>query len=166
MLFGLTGARPAVVLALACALAVAAIFALRGRAQGATQDFDKGMLAIIGPAGTHKFKIEIARTEAQKAQGLMYRTRLAADAGMLFVNVPPQPMAMWMKNTLIPLDMVFVGPDGRITNVARRAVPYSLQPIYSSGPCLAVIELNGGTIDRLGIAPGDKVESAALGAGD
>ena len=96
----------------------------------------------------------------------MWRRSLAQNHGMLFVFDQPDRVCMWMKNTLIPLDMVFVGPDGRITNVARRAVPHSLQPIYSSGPCLAVIELNGGTIDRLGIAPGDKVESAALGADD
>ncbi len=166
MIFGLSGTRPVAVLAAALVLALAALVVLRSRAEGAMQSFDTATLAIVGASGTHTFKVEIARSEAQKEQGLMFRSRLAADAGMLFVNTPPRPMAMWMKNTLIPLDMLFVGPDGRITNVARRAVPHSLQPIYSSGPCRAVIELNGGTADRLDIQPGDRIESAALGAAE
>ncbi len=166
MFLGITGYRSALLVLAALALALGAFALARGRAAGMGETFGTGTLTIVGTSGTHRFKVEIARTEAQKEQGLMFRTRLAPDAGMLFVNAPPQPMAMWMKNTLIPLDMLFVGPDGKITNVASRAVPQSLRPIYSSGPALAVIELNGGAADRLGIVPGDRVESAALGAGD
>jgi uncharacterized protein len=166
MIFGLSGSRISLALAVAGAMAPAGVVARRGREKSRLQNFDTGTLTIASATGTHEFKIEIARSEAQKEQGLMFRPRLAADAGMLFVYARPEPVAMWMKNTLIPLDMLFVGADGRIMNVAQRAVPHSLQPIYSAGPALAVVELNGGTADRLGIKPGDRVSSAALGAGN
>ena len=164
MIFNLPTTRLSLVLALALVLAAAGVFVARSRAQSAVQTFATGTLTIASASGTHEFKIEIARSEAQKEQGLMFRAKLAPDAGMIFVYTQPEPVSMWMKNTLIPLDMLFVGGDGRIINVARRAVPHSLRPIYSTGPALAVIELNGGTADRLGIKPGDKVISPALGA--
>lgn len=87
----------------------------------------------------------------------MYRRSMAPDAGMLFDFGRPQPTTFWMKNTLIPLDMLFVGADGRIVNIHERAVPMSEEMIPSQGIVRAVIELNGGTAARLGIRPGDRV---------
>jgi hypothetical protein len=90
-------------------------------------------------------------------QGLMFRRSLPADAGMLFDYKQPTMAAMWMRNTLIPLDMLFIDAHGRIVNIQQRAVPQSLDLIAAAAPVRAVIELNGGTAARLGIAPGDQV---------
>ena len=87
----------------------------------------------------------------------MFRRSLAADAGMIFDYGVPSLAAMWMKNTLIPLDMLFVDQHGRIINIHERAVPGALEPIAAAAPARAVIELNGGTAARLGIKPGDRV---------
>ena len=87
----------------------------------------------------------------------MFRHSLAADAGMIFDYGVPSMGAMWMKNTLIPLDMLFVDQQGRVINIHERAVPGSLEPIAAAAPARAVIELNGGTAARLGIKPGDRV---------
>ena len=91
------------------------------------------------------------------------RESLAADAGMLFDYERPQPVAMWMKNTYIPLDMIFIDNDGIITHISTRAVPLSLQPISSKGPVRAVLEVNGGITDHLGITVGDEVRHAIFG---
>jgi hypothetical protein len=107
----------------------------------------------------------VARTAAQHAQGLMYRRRLAADTGMLFIYDKPEPARFWMKNTYIPLDMVFIAPDGRISSIAERTVPLSLELVTSNQPVIGVLELNGGTASRLGIRAGDRVIFPALGAG-
>lgn len=96
----------------------------------------------------------------------MYRRRLAADAGMLFIFEKPEPARFWMKNTYIPLDIIFIAPDGRISNIAERTVPLSLETVASDGPVVAVLEVNGGTAARLGIRPGDRVIHPALGTGD
>ena len=119
--------------------------------------FPTGELTIVTASGPHKFTIELATTPAQLEQGLMFRQSLPADAGMLFDFKAPQPAMMWMKNTLIPLDMLFVDGQGRIVNIHERAVPGSLETIGSGAPVRAVIELNGGTAARLGIKPGDRV---------
>lgn len=105
----------------------------------------------------HHFIVELASTPAERAQGLMYRKSLAPDAGMLFDFKELEPVAMWMKNTFIPLDMLFIARDGRITRITERAVPLSLTPIPSGEPVLAVLELNSGTSARLGLKPGDRV---------
>lgn len=86
----------------------------------------------------------------------MYRSEMAADAGMLFDFAKSGPVSMWMKNTLIPLDMLFIRSDGTIATIAERTVPHSLVPIESGEPVLAVLELNGGVCARLGIREGDK----------
>ena len=101
--------------------------------------------------------------EPQMAQGLMYRRTLAPDAGMLFDYGAPQPVAFWMKNTLIPLDMIFIGADGAVVDVHERAVPLSLDPIESKVPARAVLEVNGGTVARLGLKVGDVVHYAFFG---
>jgi uncharacterized protein len=128
------------------------------RAQFQTfQTFPTSELTIVTASGPHPFRIELATTPEQKAQGLMFRRQLAPDAGMLFDFGQPIMATMWMKNTLIPLDMLFVGRDGRIVNIRERAVPESLDTIAAAAPVRAVIELNGGTAARLDIRPGDRV---------
>ncbi|MGH7092907.1 MAG: DUF192 domain-containing protein [Stellaceae bacterium] len=123
----------------------------------ALETFATAELTIVSASGPHKFTIELATTPAQQAQGLMFRRSLAPDSGMLFDFGAPTPVSFWMKNTLIPLDMLFVAQDGRILGIHARAVPELTDPIPAPGPVRAVIELNGGTADRLGIKPGDRV---------
>jgi len=121
------------------------------------QQFPRSELTIISATGRHRFQIEVAETPAQMVQGLMFRRSLAADAGMLFDYKHPTTATMWMHNTLIPLDMLFVDARGKIVNIQQRAVPQSDDVITAAAPVRAVIELNGGTAERLGIAPGDQV---------
>ena len=121
------------------------------------QSFPTASLAIVTASGTHKFTVEVATTPAQQEQGLMFRQHLAPDAGMIFDFSTPQTTSFWMKNTWIPLDMLFVDARGRIVTIHERAVPGSLAPIGPATPVRAVIELNGGTAARLGIKPGDRV---------
>ncbi len=114
-------------------------------------------LTIQSRSGTHKFTVEVARTPEQQAQGLMHRQELAPDRGMLFPYDPPQAASFWMKNTLIPLDLVFIRPDGTISSVSANTVPLSLDPIPSLEPVSAVLEIPGGRAAELGIQAGDKV---------
>ena len=128
--------------------------------------FERAELVIETAAGgKHSFQVELALTPEQQAQGLMFRRELAEDAGMLFLYRRSGFVSMWMKNTLIPLDMVFIAADGRIAYVAERTVPGSLASISAGEPVKAVLELNGGTAARLGIRPGDRVIYPALGGG-
>lgn len=90
--------------------------------------------------------------------GLMFRTALAPDRGMIFPMDPPRDASFWMRNTLIPLDMIFVRADGSIANIAANTVPYSEEPMRSDGPVAAVLEIAGGRCAELGIQPGDKVK--------
>ena len=106
--------------------------------------------------------VELAVSREQQAQGLMYRQSLAADAGMLFIYRPARPVSMWMKNTVIPLDMLFIAEDGEIVKIVERAVPFSLTTISSDGRVRAVLEINGGMINRLGIRPGDRLVHPAF----
>ena len=106
---------------------------------------------------THKFIVEVARTPEEQARGLMERQSLAPDRGMIFTYATPQPVAFWMKNTLIPLDMIFVAPGGRILRIEENTVPLSLDPVGSGEAVEAVLELAGGRSAELGIAAGDKV---------
>ena len=127
------------------------------------QQFPTSELTIVSATGPHRFKVELAKTPAQMTQGLMFRTSLAPDAGMLFEYQQPTAATMWMRNTLIPLDMLFVDAQGRIVNIHERAVPQSLDVIAAAEPVRAVIELNGGTASRLGIEPGDVVVHPIFG---
>ena len=120
-------------------------------------------LAIETPSGTHRFRIEVAVTPEQKATGLMFRRELAADAGMLFTYETPQIITMWMRNTYIPLDMIFVDSRGRVVSVAERTVPESLATIASAGPAVGVVEVPAGTAARLGIGPGARVQHPFFG---
>lgn len=105
----------------------------------------------------HAFIVELALTPDQRSRGLMFRESLAADAGMLFIFEAARPVSFWMKNTLIPLDMLFIAPDGRIATIAAMTTPHSEQPVPSGVPVLGVLEVAGGTAAHLGIAVGDRV---------
>jgi uncharacterized membrane protein (UPF0127 family) len=115
-------------------------------------------LTIATAKGKVSFSVEVMRTDEERARGLMNRAYLPADRGMLFDFKQPQIASMWMKNTLIPLDMLFIRTDGTIANIAENTEPHSLRTISAIEPVLGVLELNGGTAARLGIAPGDRVE--------
>jgi len=119
--------------------------------------FEQSTLVIDTGAGARSFTIELAVNERQKEQGLMFRRTMAADAGMLFDLGETQQAAFWMKNTLIPLDMLFITEAGCIADIHERAVPLSEASIFSKVPVRAVLELNGGTVARLGIKSGDRV---------
>jgi len=123
---------------------------------------EQSPLAIEAATGRHAFTVELAATPQEKARGLMYRRELAADAGMLFVYPDDGPVSMWMKNTFLPLDMLFLAADGRIVFIAVDTVPGSLEPISAGQNVRAVLELNAGTALRLGIAVGDRVRHPAL----
>lgn len=125
--------------------------------------FDKSELTIESDGKKHKFTIEVARTPEQSQQGLMFRAKMAADAGMLFLYKTAQPVSMWMYQTLIPLDMLFIAADGRVVNIHERAVPGSTASISSTGPVRAVLELNGGTVSRLKLKAGDRVVHPEIG---
>lgn len=110
----------------------------------------------------HVFKVELALDEGSQAQGLMFRRSMPDDHGMLFVYDREQSISMWMKNTVLPLDMLFVKRDGTIANIAKRTEPFSERVISSFGPVYGVLELNGGTADRLSIKVGDRVLHSLL----
>ena len=114
-------------------------------------------LTIVGGSGRHAFQVEVARNDADRVQGLMYRRNLAPDRGMLFDFARVQPISMWMQNTYIPLDMIFIRPDGSIARIAENAEPLSTRTIPSGEPVLAVLEVPGGTAARLGLKAGDRV---------
>ena len=147
-------------------LALAVLWPLAGAAPlRALETFESDALAIETAAGErHGFTVELAMTPAQQAQGLMFRRAMPAERGMLFVYASPRRTSMWMKNTFIPLDMLFIAADGRIVKVVERTVPRSLAAISSEEVVLAVLELNAGTASRLGIAPGDRVLHSAFGS--
>ncbi|PZQ43723.1 MAG: DUF192 domain-containing protein [Micavibrio aeruginosavorus] len=122
------------------------------------------VLQILARDGKiHPFTVELALTPQQQAKGLMFRETMAENAGMLFYFGGEAIRSFWMKNTLIPLDMIFIGKDGTIVNVHANAVPNDLTAIKSEGPAAAVLELNGGTAGRLGIQAGDKVRHVFFG---
>ena len=116
-------------------------------------------LTIVTANGQRQnFKVEVARNDADRAQGLMYRRAMPADQGMLFDFAKVAPVSMWMQNTYLPLDMLFVRPDGTIARVAANTEPLSTRTIASGEPVLAVLELNAGTAAKQGIKPGDRIE--------
>jgi uncharacterized membrane protein (UPF0127 family) len=117
----------------------------------------QGRLEIRTAKASHGFSIEIVDTEEKRAEGLMFRTEMAPDHGMLFDFRREQPVAFWMKNTYLPLDMIFVKADGRILSIAENTTPMSEALVPSSGPVRFVFEVKAGTSKRLGIAPGDRL---------
>jgi uncharacterized membrane protein (UPF0127 family) len=137
---------------------VLALVLLASPAQ-ALENFATSELTVQTAGGPQKFSIELALSDAQMEQGLMFRRSMPAGAGMLFDFKRPTNVTMWMKNTLIPLDMLFLDDRGRILDIHERAVPYSTDIIAAKAPARYVVELNGGTAARLGIKPGDQVTS-------
>jgi uncharacterized membrane protein (UPF0127 family) len=115
-------------------------------------------LTVTHKGKPHRFRVELAKTSYEQAKGLMFRTEMGADEGMIFPMEPPRDASFWMKNTVISLDIIFIGPDRRILNVAANTVPYSETPVRSTGVAGAVLELNAGRAAELGITAGDKVD--------
>ncbi|CAA7611523.1 conserved exported hypothetical protein [Magnetospirillum sp. LM-5] len=149
-------------LAFAMALAVlggAAQAEDRPDSQASRVEFAQSPLRVVTASGrAHAFTVELAETPDQLTQGLMFRTHMKADAGMLFNFGRPRPVSMWMKNTLIALDMVFIDQTGRVVGIHAGAVPHSEAVISSPSPVLSVLELNAGNAARLGLKAGDRVE--------
>jgi hypothetical protein len=114
-------------------------------------------LEIVTGSGVHVFDVEMAASEEQRRTGLMYRKELPPGRGMLFDFEGEGPITMWMKNTYVSLDMIFIRGDGRIARIAENTTPLSEATISSGAPVKAVLEVVGGTARRLGIAPGDRV---------
>ena len=115
-------------------------------------------LRITSLGKTHDFRVEVARSPPEQARGLMFRTEMGPNEGMLFPYRQPQTLSFWMKNTVLSLDLIFIGEDRRIVNIAKRATPYSEASIRSDAPAIAVLELNGGRADELGIVAGARVD--------
>jgi uncharacterized membrane protein (UPF0127 family) len=118
---------------------------------------DPHTLEIVSGNGVHVFTVELATTDEQRARGLMFRKELPDGQGMLFDFQREQELSFWMKNTYIPLDMIFIRGDGRILRIAENTTPLSTANIPSGGPARAVLEVSGGTARKLGIKPGDRV---------
>jgi uncharacterized membrane protein (UPF0127 family) len=144
----------------ALALAFLTLAPTASRAQpaaGQPQVLDRQPLEIVTKGGVRMFSVEFAKTDDERARGLMFRKELPAGHGMLFDFSPEKEVTMWMKDTLIPLDMLFIRADGRIHRIEANTKPHSLTPIGSNGPVVAVLEVSGGTARKLGIVPGDRV---------
>ena len=118
---------------------------------------DRSSLDIVTESGTHRYYVELATTPQQRSVGLMHRESMDQDAGMLFRFDWPQQASMWMRNTLIPLDMVFIRADGIVADLHRNAVPHSEEIIQSSEPVLYVLELNAGVADKIALKPGSRI---------
>lgn len=149
-------------MALFATLSAAGVYVAYDRATEAKpQSFqaaaDEGHLELVTASGVHVFDVEIAATPEKQAFGLMFRTTLPETKGMLFPHEAPREVTMWMRNTYIPLDMVFIRADGTVHRVEKRTEPLSERVISSQGPVAAVLEIAGGVSDKLGIKPGDKV---------
>lgn len=141
------------------ALALLAAFGANARSRAlAVEDLD-----VVTARGVFHFKVEIADTDATREKGLMFRKALAADRGMLFDFKTARPVAFWMKNTLIPLDMLFIARDGHVISIARDAPPLSTAPIPAGGDALGVLEVRGGRAAEIGAAPGDQVRHRIFG---
>ncbi|MCC3243967.1 DUF192 domain-containing protein [Methylocystis sp. WRRC1] len=138
-------------------VAFALSLSVSARAEGALEH-----IQIVTASGAHDFKVEVARTSTERARGLMFRRSMPQDQGMLFDFKIEEPVAMWMKNTYIPLDMIFVSRKGVVTGVATDAEPLSERVIPSGPPAYAVIELNAGVARKIGVAPGDVVKHSTF----
>jgi uncharacterized membrane protein (UPF0127 family) len=143
----------------AAALAIAILFAASG-APAQTADLQK--IEIATKSGNRSFVVELARTDEERARGLMFRKELPDGRGMLFDFQREQDVSFWMKNTYIPLDMIFIRADGTIRRIAANTEPLSERGVPAGGPVRYVLEVIGGTARKLGIEPGDKVTGAPL----
>jgi uncharacterized membrane protein (UPF0127 family) len=135
--------------------ALLALFGFFGLAAASAQTLDK--LEIVTSSGLHAFSVELARDEAEREKGLMYRRFMPADRGMLFDFKREEPVMFWMKNTYISLDMIFISRAGKVTNIVANAEPLSVRTIPSGGPCYGVLEVNAGVAAGIGLKGGDMV---------
>lgn len=157
------------IVTVACALALAAcstqVASEPARSETAAQDAVHPVsglpvipLTVMSGNHTHRFAVEVAKKYEDRQRGLMFRTELAPDEGMLFLFERSAILSFWMKNTPLPLDIIFISSDGRIVNIVAKTQPYSLQSVYSDDFANTVLELPGGRAAELGIKAGDKVE--------
>lgn len=119
-------------------------------------------LQIVTARGTYKFMVEVARSPRQREYGLMCRKAVAADRGMLFLFQSPDLLAFWMRNTLIPLDIIYLSADGHVVSMVQNAQPLNETPLPSSGPAMATLELAAGRAAQIGLLPGDRILHKAL----
>ena len=133
-----------------------ALFGCLAAAPARAQTLDK--LEIVTSSGAHAFSVELANTEAERERGLMYRRFMPPDRGMLFDFKREEPVMFWMKNTYIPLDMIFISHAGKIVSIVANAEPLSERNIPSGGPCYGVLEVNGGVAASIGAKVGDTVK--------
>lgn len=126
--------------------------------KGALQVKQREPLTIVTERGAHRFHVEFVNTPEDMRTGLMFRETLDKDTGMLFDFVTPRRISMWMKNTMIPLDMLFISASGTIVDIAENTTPFSTEIITSDRPAQAVLEVPAGTCNHYGIAPGDTVQ--------
>jgi len=124
---------------------------------GVAQSLPLAPLTVETRGGSVSLQVQVADTDARRQTGLMYRTSMPEKEGMLFLFQEVRPVAFWMKNTVLSLDIIFIDDAGRVMNIARGTTPHSLQPIPADGPTRAVLELNAGASARLGIDVGDRV---------
>lgn len=143
-----------------------------GQQRAATERTEPGTAAglerleLVTATGVHVLDVEIAETPEEQALGLMFRTELPDNRGMLFPHRTPRELTMWMRNTYIPLDMVFIRADGTVHRIEERTEPFSERIIASEGPVSAVLEIAGGAAARLGLKAGDTVRHPRFGTGD
>lgn len=142
---------------------MALVFFVAPHADAVAQEtFPSEKLEIVTAGKTHSFTVEVASSDAQRQQGLMFRKSMGDDHGMLFDFKEDRDVMMWMRNTLIPLDMLFISRSGKITHIHPNAVPHSEDIISSNGPIRYVLELNGGAAKKLNISVGDTVKAAQI----
>lgn len=134
-----------------------------GAAAARAQELEK--LEFVTRSGVHAFSVEVMRTPDQQAKGLMFRRYMPDDRGMLFAFGRNEPIYMWMKNTYIPLDMIFIDRAGKVVTIAADTEPFSEKTIPSGGPVWAVVELNAGVAARIGLAVGDRVRHPVFSGG-
>lgn len=121
-------------------------------------------LVLETESGAHRYSVEIADTFAERARGLMFRRSLPKNSGMIFLYDRPQVIGMWMRNTYIPLDMIFIAAGGTVHRVAKHTEPFSAEIVSSEGTVAAVLELNAGEAERIELKPGDRVVFEGLAA--
>ncbi len=129
----------------------------QGRSDATFPALDETPVTIKTVSGERRFRVEIARSFEEQQRGMMFRQNLAADRGMIFPLKPLREASFWMKNTLIPLDMIFIRQDGTIARIAPETVPHALEPVSSGEPVAAVLEIAGGEAAKQGISEGDLV---------
>jgi uncharacterized membrane protein (UPF0127 family) len=138
-------------------LIFAGLVACAPASNGAEGGSDWTHVDVVSASGVHGFTVEIADTAEEQRRGLMFRRSMADDAGMLFLYEDEEPLSYWMRNTYIPLDIIYINAEGRIVSLVRNAAPLSDRSLPSGAPAIAVLEVNGGTADRLGFGEGDEV---------